>query len=91
MPYTLLSPLVIAESDLVLTTSRWLACKLANAASLVVRKPPVDLTPMPLPMLWHERTHHDERARWVRDQLIGAAERVDPSMLQEPTTAEVAP
>jgi DNA-binding transcriptional LysR family regulator len=82
MPYTVLSPLVIAESDLVLTTSRWLATKLARQLPLVLREPPVELAPMPLPMVWHERTHREEKARWVRELFIQAGKAIDPAMLR---------
>ena len=69
MPYVILSPLIVAESDLVLTTARWLAETMAASHPLVVRPPPVELTPVDLPMVWHERTHRDPRQRWVRSLL----------------------
>jgi DNA-binding transcriptional LysR family regulator len=69
MPYVILSPLIIAETDLVLTTARWLAEKLAQRAGLVVREPPVDLKPVDIPMVWHERSHRDPRQQWLRAAL----------------------
>src|SRR5688572_19205972 len=75
MPYVILSPLVIAESDLVLTTARWLAEKLAANVGLVVKPPPLTLAPVDLPMVWHERSHHDPRQRWLRATLLELAER----------------
>jgi DNA-binding transcriptional LysR family regulator len=69
MPYVVLSPLIVAESDLVLTTARWLAEKLARATGLVVRPPPVALRPVDIPMVWHERSHRDPRQRWLRATL----------------------
>ena len=74
MPYVILSPLVIAETDLVLTTARWLAEKLARDVGLVVKPPPVALTPVDLPMVWHERSHRDPRQRWLRATLVELAE-----------------
>jgi DNA-binding transcriptional LysR family regulator len=79
MPYVVLSPLIIAESDLVLTTARWLAEKMAVSHPLVVRRPPVELTPVDLPMVWHERTHRDPRQRWLRGVLKGVAREVTAS------------
>jgi len=73
MPYVVLSPLIIAETDLVLTTARWLAEKLARTAELVIKRPPVELEPVDLPMIWHERTHRDPRQRWLRNTLQALA------------------
>lgn len=73
MPYVTLSPLIIAESDLVLTTARWLAEKLAQSNGLTIREPPVALDPVDIPMVWHERTHRDPRQRWIRERLIALA------------------
>lgn len=73
MPYVVLSPLIVAETDLVLTTARWLAETLAARVPLVVKRPPVDLEPVSLPMVWHERTHRDARQRWFRAVLARVA------------------
>jgi DNA-binding transcriptional LysR family regulator len=75
MPYVVLSPLMVADSDLVLTTARWLAEKLAEPVGLVIRKPPheLGLTPVDLPMVWHERSHRDPKQRWLRSVLVELA------------------
>jgi DNA-binding transcriptional LysR family regulator len=75
MPYVILSPLLVAESDLVLTTARWLANKLALSVGLVVRDPPAELglAPVDLPMVWHERAHKDRKQRWLRALLLELA------------------
>lgn len=82
MPYAVVSPLLVAESDLVLTTSRWLASRFTEQVGLVMLEPPVELPPVQLPMLWHERTHRQQRARWVRGLLAQAAGRLDPATLR---------
>jgi DNA-binding transcriptional LysR family regulator len=74
MPYVVLSPLIVAETDLVLTTARWLAETLAARVPLVVKAPPVELDPVDLPMVWHERTHRDPRQRWFRQTLLRVAD-----------------
>ena len=75
MPYVVLSPLVVAETDLVLTTARWLAQKLAQPVSLVVKDPPPELklAPVDLPMVWHDRAHRDPRQRWLRATMAELA------------------
>jgi DNA-binding transcriptional LysR family regulator len=74
MPYVVLSPLIVAESDLVLTTARWLAEKLATQVELIVKEPPLKLAPVDLPMVWHERSHRDPKQRWVRTVLTELAQ-----------------
>jgi DNA-binding transcriptional LysR family regulator len=71
MPYVVLSPMIVAESDLVLTTARWLADKLASHVGLVIRQPPPELglAPVDLPMVWHERAHKDAKQQWLRSVL----------------------
>jgi hypothetical protein len=48
MPYVVLSPMIVAESDLVLTTARWLVDKLARSVGLVVKPPPAELQLAPI-------------------------------------------
>jgi DNA-binding transcriptional LysR family regulator len=75
MPYVTLSPLVVAESDLVLTTARWLAEKLSASIGLVIKPPPreLKLEPVDLPLVWHGRSHRDPKQRWVRSVLMELA------------------
>jgi DNA-binding transcriptional LysR family regulator len=75
MPYVVLSPLIIAETDLVLTTARWLAAKLAHSVGLVIKPPPAELKlePVDLPMVWHDRAHRDPKQRWLRATMTELA------------------
>ncbi|MCA9643997.1 MAG: LysR family transcriptional regulator [Polyangiaceae bacterium] len=76
IPYVVLSPLIVAETDLVLTTALWLAKKLYGQARLVIKQPPrqLELAPVDLPMVWHERAQRDPQQRWLRDVLSRLAE-----------------
>jgi DNA-binding transcriptional LysR family regulator len=75
VPYVLASPMLVAETDLVLTTARWLAERLAAPLGLALRAPPAELglAPVDLPMVWHERTHRDPAQRWLRSTLARLA------------------
>lgn len=77
VPYPVLSPLLVAETDLVLTTTRWLARKLADQVGLVIRRPPIPVEPIRAPMLWHERSHRDPTHRWFRELLSELADGLD--------------
>ena len=84
VPFGTLTPLIVAESDLVLTTARWLALKLRGTHNLVLKTPPINLAPAALPLVWHERTHHDPRQRWLRDILCSIAREIDPKKRRNP-------
>lgn len=76
IPYPVLAPLIVAETDLVLTTSDWLACKLAVMAGLALRPLPVDAAPIRASMVWHERTHGDPLHQWIRGTIIRVAQEI---------------
>lgn len=71
--YPTLTPLLVAETDLVLTTSRWLARKLNLQLGLVVRRPPIAIAPACAPLVWHERSHRDPMHRWLRELFVRVA------------------
>lgn len=77
VPFPVLTPLLVAETDLVLTTPRWLACKLADHVGLAIRRPPVSVPPVRVAMLWHERSHRDPAHRWFRGVLAQLAGELD--------------
>ncbi len=73
VPYPALTPLLVAETDLVLTTIAWLAHKLAKTVGLVVRRPPIKLPSLRAPMVWHERNHRDPKQKWLRGLVADIA------------------
>lgn len=77
LPYPALAPLLVAETDLVLTTTSWLAHKLRRQASLVICPPPIPIPAIRVPMVWHERSHRDPMQQWLRELLAQIAEEID--------------
>jgi DNA-binding transcriptional LysR family regulator len=77
LPYPALAPSIVAETDLVVTTPRWLALKLASSGELVVRRPPLPIPPVRIALVWHERSHRDPRQRWLREALSREAGALD--------------
>jgi len=71
--YPLLTPLLVAETDFVLTTSEGLATKLAPHMGLCLRPPPLPVPSIWAPMVWHRRSHGDPRHRWFRRVLADLA------------------
>lgn len=77
LPYPALSPLLVAETDLVLTTTSWLAQKLSRQMGLAIRPPPLPLPSIRVPMVWHERSHRDPKQQWVRELLAQNANEIN--------------
>jgi DNA-binding transcriptional LysR family regulator len=76
VPQFLVAPSLVAETDLVLTTGRRIADKLAPALGLEIFAPPVSLKPFAVRMIWHPRTESDSVGQWLRAMLRAAAARL---------------
>ena len=66
IPSFLAAPMIVAQSDLVLTLPRRLAMRFSQIAHLVVRDPPLKLGRMTFSLVWHERNRQDPAHQWVR-------------------------
>lgn len=71
VPYFLSAPLVVAQSDLIVTMPERVAEAVAAQHRLVARKPPVRLPNIAFNMFWHARHDADPLHRWIR-QLVSA-------------------
>lgn len=67
--YFLAAPLLVAQSDLILTAPRRLAERFAEMAPLRILKPPLSLPDFPVRMLWPERLQQDPAHRWLREAM----------------------
>jgi DNA-binding transcriptional LysR family regulator len=66
IPHFLAIPLVIAESDLIVTVPYAIGMSFAKMASLKMLRPPIEVGPAEVKQHWHARFHHDEANRWIR-------------------------
>ena len=73
VPYLNTLPQVLAQSDLVLTTSAHLARQFALDPALQAFAPPVKLPAMRYHIMWHERVHRSREHRWLRGLVQTAA------------------
>ncbi len=77
--YFLAAPLLVAQSDLVLTVTRSLAEMFAQTQPVRLIEPPVDLPRFSVGVAWHERVAQDSANRWIREcvarALSGQSER----------------
>lgn len=75
VPHFLVAPHIVAETDLVLTTGRRIATRVARPLGLHSFAPPLPLAPFSVRMIWHPRSEDEAVARWFRDIVRAAARR----------------
>ena len=73
VPHFLSAPLVIAESDAIITLPERVARAVAAQHRLVMRKPPVSLAGFSFSQLWHTRNDDDAAHQWLRELLYAVA------------------
>ncbi|MDC3959994.1 LysR family transcriptional regulator [Polyangium jinanense] len=75
VPHFLVVPHIVATSNHVTTMLAHVAATFTTLLPLATFEPPpeLDLAPVTMTMVWHERTHEDPGARWLRDALVRAA------------------
>jgi DNA-binding transcriptional LysR family regulator len=66
---TLVSPGLVAQSDLLATLPERIARHFAKVWQLQVLEPPLALEDVTTSMYWHERTHRNPAHRWLRQQF----------------------
>lgn len=69
----LLAPALLRAHDLVLTTGARVAAELARMAPLEIVPAPVDIGPLRIGQLWHERIDRDPAHAWFRSQIRDVA------------------
>jgi DNA-binding transcriptional LysR family regulator len=66
IPHFLAIPLVIAESDLIVTVPYAIGVSFAKMANLKMLRPPIQVGQPEVKQHWHARFHHDQANRWIR-------------------------
>jgi DNA-binding transcriptional LysR family regulator len=66
IPHFLAIPLIIAESDLIVTVPYAIGMSFAKMANLKMLRPPIQVGQPEVKQHWHARFHHDEVNRWIR-------------------------
>lgn len=74
LPYFGVAAVVAATSDAILTLPRRAMAPLARQQDLITFTPPLAIRGVAYRMVWHERTEADFGARWLRAQVLLAAE-----------------
>lgn len=66
LPHFLAIPLIIAESDLVVTVPHAVARSFAKLTELKLLRPPIQVPLADIKQHWHTRFHRDETSKWIR-------------------------
>ncbi len=78
IPYFLAGPMVVCNSDLVLTVPQSVADLLARRFRLAIYDPPLALPGFSMQMVWHERFDKEPAHAWFRDLVQRGAARATP-------------
>lgn len=70
LPYFATAGLACSSSDIIVTLPTRVASALAANNGLTIMKPPLEVSGFGYRMLWHERTHDDLGAIWLRDMVV---------------------
>lgn len=70
LPHFLAAPLIVAQTELVLTLPRRLATLFASFADLQVLEPPIQLEEFDYILLWHSRQDSDPLHFWLRGLFV---------------------
>jgi DNA-binding transcriptional LysR family regulator len=76
LPHFLVAPMLVAESDMILSLPRRLAQRVAALVPLVLLELPIETGPLPMSMIWHERRQDDPAHAWLRRQMADAVREV---------------
>lgn len=79
VPVFLLAPLVVAQTDMLLTAPLELLAPVAAQLGIVHRRPPIELPDVPVLLYWSERMQHDPGHQWLRERVAASMrERLRP-------------
>lgn len=73
VPHYLVAPLIVAETDLIVTVARRVVRALGGSLPLREVAPPVAIPGFSVSMYWHPGRSEDPGHRWLREQLIAVA------------------
>jgi DNA-binding transcriptional LysR family regulator len=76
VPHFLVAPSIVAATDLVVTTGRRIAERVASMHGLEIFECPVALKPFAIRLVWHPRTEEDSVGKWLRALFREAAARL---------------
>jgi DNA-binding transcriptional LysR family regulator len=77
VPNFLLGPIIVAQTDYIVTISEHVAKPFAELLPLDLHEPPIEVHGHDWYCLWHERTHRDPAHRWLRQRIVELSASAD--------------
>lgn len=69
VPHFMVAPIVVSETDLVLTSPERIAARYRKMLPLKMTAPPFELPGFTISQVWHERVHQDPGHAWLRSTI----------------------
>ncbi len=79
VPHFLSAPMIVAETDMVLSLPYRIAVQFKKVAALCIFPVPLDLPSYDLVMIWHLLRDKDPAHRWLRDKITTIGRHIDAS------------
>ena len=77
VPHFLSAPLIVANTDMVLSLPERIARQFVGLAPLSILPVPIDLPVYELVMIWHPLRENDPAHRWLREQILAVCQTLD--------------
>ena len=75
VPHFLVAFSIVAESDLIFTTPRRLAHKMAKTTPIQILDLPIKVPTFSPSMIWHEKLHYDPAHVWLRNIIVEVSQQ----------------
>ena len=76
VPHFLSMPLLVCASEMICTLPRRMAQVYAGHFGLRLLRPPLELPPVPVYLVWHRSSDADPGQRWLRETILALAQRL---------------
>ena len=70
IPHFLVAPMIVSESDLILSIPRKLADKMSSLVPIKILELPLEIVSFTPSMIWHERQHNEPSHIWLRKLIM---------------------
>ena len=77
LPHFLAAPMLVAESDMILSLPRRLAHRIAISTPVEVLEIPLKIEKFSPSMIWHERWHDDSAHIWLRKLIFEVGSKIE--------------
>ncbi len=81
VPHFLSAPLIVAESDMILSLPYRLAAQFRKLVALKILPVPIELPSYELVLIWHPLREKDPAHYWLREQIKAIGRRIDSSAI----------